>query len=46
MAKILVFRKRQKERKIARMARLLITLDTIAAGARPAPRRPSRIAVR
>jgi hypothetical protein len=44
--KTLVFRRRRNERKIARMARLLVALDTIAAGTRPAPRRPSRIAAR
>jgi hypothetical protein len=44
--KALLFRRRRNDRKIARMARLLVALDAIAAGARPAPRRLSRIAVR
>jgi hypothetical protein len=46
MAKILVLRRRRTERKIVRMTRLLVTLDAIAAGTRPAPRRVSRIALR
>jgi hypothetical protein len=41
-----VFRRRRIERKIARMARLLVALDALAAGARAAPRRTARIAVR
>jgi hypothetical protein len=41
-----VLRRRRNERRIARLARLLVALDTIAASSRPAPRRVSRIAVR
>jgi hypothetical protein len=42
----LVFRKRRNERKLARTARLLVALATIAAASRPEPRRRARIAVR